>query len=362
MFKKSYLLIFIIIFIVKISFCQWLIQNSDTTQNLSWCYFINGSTGFVVGDSGTFLRTTNSGYIWQKQNLPNDKIIFSVYFKNLLTGYICGLPTENPSIGFFSKTTDGGITWFEISVSKRGYLVYGINNSDTLLLGGYNYLMRSTNAGLDWNVVITGRAFVGLSFVNPSTGFIAGYVMYDGTKIYKTTDEGTSWVQQCFISDQLIISLHFINTTTGFGVGTNGLYCKTSNGGINWNIISTGFEDNFSYVYFSDNNTGWIQGDNKLIVTTDGGNNWVIQQTAAEGITFQNGMFINGSTGWVIGTNGTILKTTNGGGLIGIKPISQQVPAQFHLYQNYPDPFNPSTKIKFDVPQYPPFTKGGRGV
>jgi hypothetical protein len=37
--------------------------------------------------------------------------------------------------------------------------------------------------------------------------------------------------------------------------------------------------------------------------------------------------------------------------VIGIKPISTEVPEGFELYQNYPNPFNPVTKIKFAVPK-----------
>src|SRR4030095_12429146 len=38
------------------------------------------------------------------------------------------------------------------------------------------------------------------------------------------------------------------------------------------------------------------------------------------------------------------------GFVIGINPISTQIPETFNLYQNYPNPFNPVTKIKFDIP------------
>lgn len=38
------------------------------------------------------------------------------------------------------------------------------------------------------------------------------------------------------------------------------------------------------------------------------------------------------------------------GFVIGVTPVSSQVPNTFELYQNYPNPFNPITKIKFDIP------------
>jgi serine protease AprX len=37
-------------------------------------------------------------------------------------------------------------------------------------------------------------------------------------------------------------------------------------------------------------------------------------------------------------------------GVNGITPISSEIPNSFKLYNNYPNPFNPSTKIKFDIP------------
>ncbi|HEY3252063.1 MAG TPA: S8/S53 family peptidase [Ignavibacteria bacterium] len=38
-------------------------------------------------------------------------------------------------------------------------------------------------------------------------------------------------------------------------------------------------------------------------------------------------------------------------GLVGIVPVSNEIPKVFKLYENYPNPFNPTTKIKFDLPK-----------
>jgi hypothetical protein len=35
----------------------------------------------------------------------------------------------------------------------------------------------------------------------------------------------------------------------------------------------------------------------------------------------------------------------------GINNYSSEIPKEYKLYNNYPNPFNPTTKIKFDIPK-----------
>ena len=38
------------------------------------------------------------------------------------------------------------------------------------------------------------------------------------------------------------------------------------------------------------------------------------------------------------------------GNILGLTIYNSEIPKEFHLYQNFPNPFNPITKIRFDIP------------
>ena len=61
--------------------------------------------------------------------------------------------------------------------------------------------------------------------------------------------------------------------------------------------------------------------------------------------------FTDTSKGWLVGDGGIILHTTNGGVSFVEEEQIDKIPNSVLLSQNYPNPYNPSTKIQYSVPQ-----------
>jgi Photosynthesis system II assembly factor YCF48 len=107
--------------------------------------------------------------------------------------------------------------------------------------------------------------------------------------------------------------LFFTSENTGYAV-TGGLIVKTINGGINWSRKSITMSL-MKKIQFTDSQTGYIIGENEgqgyVLLTKDAGNTW--KPIKLDLIGLPNGMFfINNNTGFITGQN-SFLKTTDGG-------------------------------------------------
>ena len=334
----------------------WVQQNSGTFCNLNSVCFLDASTGYAVGDSGSsrgvILKTSDGGSNWIRQ-INTVGGLSSVNFVDASTGFACGYPFF---AHFSFKTTNGGTNWTggQINDMYKISSAYFLNSLTGFHVGffilvkfGVASVLRTTDGGNSWNLQVSFSLadFSSVYFPDAVTGYVCG-----NSPIFKTTNSGINWFQINYPSTSLR-SIYFINGMTGWTVGNNNNVYKTTNGGLTaWTALNNqGLCSGFYSVRFANEQTGWICGClGSVFGTTNGGANWT-QQTAGTTTLLRSLSFVNALTGWAVGDFGRILKTTTGG-FTAIQPVSSEVPEHFSLFQNYPNPFNPTTNIRFQIP------------
>ena len=208
--------------------------------------------------------------------------------------------------------------------------VWVLKQNTTLAVGDKGTLLRTTNAGVDWQVthklIGISEDIVDIQFITDTKGWILARTNYDSfflrpsTKVILTVDGGESWNVIAGFDSLELNDLFFIDENTGWAVGSSGnalsdtitgMVFKTSDGGYNWYCLyeqrTPQARQAFSSVQFIDADHGWMAGreynncaspDGELLRTTDGGLNWNEVNNSMNSIV--NIQFLNLMDGWLI--------------------------------------------------------------
>lgn len=143
--------------------------------------------------------------------------------------------------------------------------------------------------------------------------------------ILRTTNGGQSWERQIatdwgdgvtYPSDYLL-DIEFIDSQTGWAVGSDGLIMKSSDGGKSWTTKRTATESALTHIRFLDRSHGWVLGDfgydeAEILRTSNGGATW--QHHRIKNNWWLNSLsFASRRNGWVVGERGQAYQTTDGG-------------------------------------------------
>jgi len=335
--------------------------------------YVNSSTVYACGAQNNFsdkIFNTNFGNPFRQRKIGN-------FIKGIIPGW-------EYYKGVLLKSTDAGINWSKIgrldSLSgyingihffdaNTGYAVIDTNPS------GYPKFCKTTNGGVNWQKLFRlDSNFIteNINFINLNTGFFSGYIFNpenSGCSIYKTTNGGINWTQKKFGFTNDILEISFFNSTTGVAIGApnNGTIgtkiFRTTNTGTTWDSVFyfpdylpqfiktlNGTGISFSALYLA-TDTMTVFSGMSTIKSTDYGLTWTAKTYTVNKL-FVDGKLIDPNNfflcGGDIGTPAVILKSTNGGGVF-VNKISEEIPDRINLFQNYPNPFNPATNIKYQI-------------
>lgn len=289
--------------------------------------FVDTSHGWIVGDAGVIFATTDGGMSWTLQKQPDNNWFFDIDFSDTSNGCCVGMSFFNPYNPLALVTSDGGTTWTEAGLNIPDSLMgplqftcvdivasdFGMIGGGPWPEGGANFMVLTTeDAGASWtdtydstqwswpviedlvyfddsNFCLVGNRglisgknagewfehdtsstpnskFCGVSFADPTTGWVVGSADKTGTVIMNTVDGGLTWTRQNVADSYNLTSVHFFTSAIGWAVGDDGVCLYTSNGGQSWSSVVTGTSLDLLDVVATGSEEIWIVGEDGLIL------------------------------------------------------------------------------------------------
>jgi photosystem II stability/assembly factor-like uncharacterized protein len=251
--------------------------------------------------------------------------LFSACFFDEQEGWIVG------ELGRILHTTDGGKTFQRASEDSRtAFLSIACLPGGTVVTSGqHGIMLRSPDKGASWEKLETktDRNLLSVDFADANHGLAVG----DYGTILRTADGGSTWTRVALPEtlplpediaeiiepgDVLLYEVQFLTPERAWIVGEFGVILTTSDGGQTWSAQQSGVETTLFGIDFVDSERGWAVGiESVLLHTTDGGATWS-QQTVSTEKDFVLALYdvdVEGKYGWAIGDSGLLLRTTDGG-------------------------------------------------
>lgn len=268
-------------------------------------------------------------------------------------------------------TTNGGVNW-SIAIQtggNSGFISgisfskvnpdFGLIVSDPAIENDSFWVAKTTDRGATWKVVKAPNA---AQYTNQNSIFVVDELFYgfglhaSPAKIYLTTNGGISWsVKQIGLTGNSVPSVAFrSDKLTGIAISdvTYPNIAITGNGGTNWQAINVGAGNSgIATVKWVPGTPVFYIAANKIKRSSDNGVSWFEMSTA--GIQNFSHMDLsvesNELCAYALASDGKVLKYS--GDPFGIDPSNTTIPVQYSLEQNFPNPFNPQTTIKYSIPE-----------
>ena len=328
----------------------FLLLASSININSQWVQMNNGmgnptvrSLAFSGGNifAGTIERSiylsTNSGTNWT-QTFLNHGTVYSLAING---NYIFAGTTYDVYL-----STNNGITWTSTGLS-RIVISLGVNGKNVFAGTSGNGVFVSTNNGSNWT-------YAGLGSLNVLSLAVNSNNVFAGTSpngVYLSTNNGANWIQTS-LNNRSIYSLAVNGNNVYAGTSGYGVYQSTNNG-ITWTqLFNGGF---ISALTVNGNNIFAGSHQYGVYMSTNNGANWMYRNEGLPVNTYVYAFCIFNNyifAGTSINTTGSGVYRRPLGELVGIKPISSEIPKEFSLEQNYPNPFNPTTHFEFRIADF----------
>jgi len=309
----------------------WIAQQSGTGNDLMGVCFTSTNDGWVTGEAGMLLATSDGGAHWQTVDCGTWEDLFDVTFTDRSHGWVLG---DDEVI----RTSDGGKQWSVVRLAppSAGLALAALAFTDRLHGAAAGVIARgnhqvgvifyTSDGGAHWRTAWkqspTFRFTKYERFLQHAAGVTSGtvglgeiavidrrhLVVTDGGGIWLASrDGGASWY--LLANSEFADGLHspvFPTPSQGWAVTARGGIVESNDGGRTWRLSQTVGQYSLYQIAFASKMVGWIVGDGGLFRTTDGGSRWTAVPGLLPASSPQAEAFAGPDHGWIVGDGGSI--------------------------------------------------------
>ncbi len=332
---------------------QWSAATSGTTSQLLTVSTVSDQVAWAGGVGPTVIKTTN-GTSWSSATgtgITGD--VYAIWGVDANTAFC----TTSPAATYIWKTTNGGSTWTQVYTLAGAFIdgLQMVSASEGYAMGdpigGKWLILKTTDGGNTWARMATEPVQVGSEAGWNNSFQISGNDMWFGTnstKVYHSSNLGATWSSGPTTGTANSYALHFNSSTNGMACGT--AVVKSTDGGTTWSA-ATSFGTSGNMAGMEGAGTDWwgIRSDANIYRSTNFGSNWTNAwtQTGAGFLDIDFKVVGGCPKGYAVGNAGGVAKMVT---TTGITNYNSEIPDSYTLGQNFPNPFNPTTNIKFSIP------------
>ena len=302
--------------------------------------FIDALNGWIVGDKGLCLRTSDGGANWTRLDLGSGATLRAVRFNSDGEGWICGDsdPDAPPARGHvltdrpvnaaqLLHTRDGGANWESVWMPTNFNVPAMAATAQGAVLGSFGGDAHSDGStfvyGADLNLQKRQRAFRGLlgmamqgeRVIGVGSAVSVGFFPPPQTPLFAqkncraiwSADGGQTWEPSAASGGRgKLRAVIFISQKVAVAVGDNGEVCRSADSGETWEQVRSPTQENLLALASGDSGLLAVGGKGVAVVSRDAGKTWeaIAPETKDNLISASGG----GKFFYVTSAQGTLLR------------------------------------------------------